>query len=187
MLDDLEDFRTAWNTQPTTLFRMTPREMRAGLERIDHRQRRIARGIRTAFICDLISFTVILFFIYHNVIAAAGCIWIMLAMGWFTRHLWTRLRRAERASEDMLARPSIDAYRASLEARWEFYRSLLAMGAVLPGVALILIGDLIRQPQSAPVVAATGMVFVFAIANGFRMHLPKARAIREQLAELDRL
>lgn len=187
MFEGVEDLRTAWNAQPTTLFRLTPQQMRAALERIDRRQRKIARGIVAAFAGDVISFTTILILMHNNVLQVAGCIWIMVAMGWFARRLWTGLRRAEWASEDMLARPSIDAFRASLESRWEFYRLLLSFGAVLPGVALYLIGALIRQPDAAIMVGLVAAVIVAASANGFRIHLPQARAIREQMAELDRL
>jgi hypothetical protein len=187
MLHDLEDFRTAWHTQPTTFFRLTAHEMRAGLERVQRRQRRIARGILAAFVGDVISFTMILFLAVTNALEAAGCIWIMFAMGWFARHLWVGLRSAERASEEMVARPSIDAFRASLESRWVFYRSLLSFGVVLPGVALFLIGAVVAQPASAIWVGVTGALLIAGIANGFRIHMPKARAIRQQLAELDRL
>lgn len=187
MFSDLENFRTAWHTQPTTFFRLTPHEMQAGLEHVDRRQRRIARGILAAFVGDVIGFTMVLFLVVTNALEAAGCIWIMLAMGWFARHLWMGLRSAERAREEMLARPSIDAFRASLESRWEFYRSLLSFGAVLPGVALFLVGALVAEPASASWVAATGTLVIAVIANGFRIHMPKARVIRQQLTELDRL
>ena len=187
MLRDLEDFRTVWHTQPTTFFRLTPYEMHAGLERIDRRQRRIARGILTAFVGDVIAFTLVLVLVVANAVQAAGCIWIMLAMGWFARRLWMGLRRTERASEEMLARPSIDAFRAALESRWQFYRSLLLFGAVLPGVAMFLIGTFLAEPDSASWVATTGALVIAAIVNGFRIHTPKARDIRRQLAELDRL
>lgn len=187
MLNEVEDFRTAWHAQPTTFFRLTPHEMRVGLERIDRRQRRLARGILAAFVGDVIGFTTILFLVVANALEAAGCLWIMIAMGWFARRLWKGLRSAERAHEEMVARPSIDALRESLEARWKFYRSLLSFGAVLPGVAMFLIGALVAEPTAATGVAVTGAVLVASIANAFRVHLPKARAIQQQLAELDRL
>jgi hypothetical protein len=186
MFEGVDDLRTAWHAQPTTLFRLTPQEMRTALERIDRRQRRIARGFVAAFVGEVIAFATILFLI-NNPLVSAGCIWIMIAMGWFAHRLWTGLRRAERASEDMLARPSIDAFRSSLEARWEFYRLLPSFGAILPGVALILIASLVRQPDSAPIAALVVAVFIAATANGFRLHLPHARAIRQQITELDRL
>ena len=186
MFEGVDDLRTAWPAQPTTLFHLTPQEMRTALERIDRRQRRIARGMVAAFVADVIFFTTLLLLI-NNALKSVGCIWIMVGMGCFARRLWTGLRRAERASEDMFARPSIDAFRASLEARWDFYRLMLSFGAVLPGVALILIADLVRHPDSAPTVALVAVLFVAATANAFRIHLPHARAIRQQIADLDRL
>ncbi|HEY4307652.1 MAG TPA: hypothetical protein VGM82_24470 [Gemmatimonadaceae bacterium] len=184
---ELEDLQTAWHAQPTTFFRLTPQQMRAGVDRIDQRQRRVARGIVAAFVGDVISFTLLLFLFVTNAIQAVGCVWIMLAMGWFARYLWTHLRTSERTRDEMIARPSIDAFRAALNARWTFYRSLLAFGVVLPGVALLIIGGLIAAPGSGKSVAATVVVIVAAIANGFRLHLPNARAVQRQLAELDEL
>ena len=186
MRPELEDFRTVWHAQPTTFFHLTPQAMRAAVERIDHRQRRIARGVVGAFAGDVIAFTLLLFFFVTNVLQAAGCVWIMLSMGWFARRLWVQLR-GDRSYEEMLARPSIEADRASLEGRWEVYRSLLSFGAVLPGVALFVAGGLLAEPGSALWVAVTIAVIVAGIANGFRLHLPAARAIRRQLLELDRL
>ena len=187
MLDELDDVRSAWHAQPTTFFRLTPQQMFAGLRRIDRRQRRVAHGILVAFVGDVIAFTTVLFVSVTNLLEAAGCLWIMIAMGWFARRLWTGLRSAERAQEEMVARPSIDAFRASLEARLTFYRSLLSFGAVLPGVGLFLIGALIAAPESAVWVAVTGALLVAGVANGFRMHLPRTRDIRKQLSELDQL
>ena len=160
MRHELEDFRMAWHAQPTTFFHLAPQEMRAVVERIDRRQRRIARGVVVAFVGDVIAFTLILLFLVTNALQAAGCVWIMIAMGWFARRLWAQVRGADRTHDEMVARPSIDAFRASLETRWAFYQSLLSFGAVLPGVAIFVAGFVVAQPASAAWAAVTGVVIL---------------------------
>jgi len=187
MRNELEDFRTVWHAQPTTFFHLAPQAMRASVERIDRRQRRIAAGIVIAFAGDLVGFTLVLLFVVTNVLEAAGCLWIMISMGWFAQRLRGQLRGGARAYEEVVTRPSIHAFRASLEARWEFYLSLLSLSAVLPGIAVFIAGVVVAEPASAAWAIGTGGVIVAAIANALRIHLPDALAIRRQLVELDRL
>lgn len=187
MRDDLEDVQNTWHAQPTTFFHLAPREMRAAVARTERRQQRIARGVIVAFVGDVVAFTLLLFLFVTNAVEAAGCIWIMLSMGWFARLLSRHLRSAAPTYDETAARPSIDAFRASLASQLGFYKLLLAFGLVLPGVALFVAGILLAQPGAGKAAALTGVVIAAAIANGFRLHLPGARAIQQQLSELDKL
>jgi hypothetical protein len=150
------------------------------------RQRRIPIGIGAAFAGDVIAFTTLLFF-FPDAFQRAGSILIMLAMGYLTRRLQLRRAKATTAQSEIAARPSIDAYRAALDAQLEFYRALLAFAAVVPGVGLFIFGAIRSEPEAWPFGLATVVLLLAGMANGCRMHLPHARRLLEQLRELDAL
>jgi hypothetical protein len=187
----LDDVRELWSSQVTGVFRLSPEEVHARMERYSRRSRRAAFDVFLASAVNIAGFIAFMV-LFHNPLLRAGAILIIVSGGflaWETRSS----RMAEKEAARLAAESGIDAvafHRQQLrrqQQRHAGFRFWRRWFIILPGPIVFFLGFAQARPDLSGIIWVEFTTAIIAILAAIPLNRRAVRQCQRRIDGLDRL